>query len=435
MIRDNRLTFMSLYFASIGYKQSLQNLFSLITLPFVKEDKLREKLHKNFSKRHGNAPVFSYSSARASLSALLKASNIGKNDEVIISSFSCLAVPTAIISTGARPVYYDLDIKTLNVTKESLSQLITKNTKAIIFQHTLGITVSTSVKDELNLDDDILIIEDCALSLGSTYNNQLIGDNSDAAIFSLELSKTISCGWGGLLLVNKPQLKKALMLQYKDTNQLDFIKSIRMSLQASISGILYSPAFYFFGKYLISIFFKVGLFAGSTPISEEKGIIAEDFVCKLPKTLLTLANIQISRIDEISRINNNNYKKIKQHLTKLKFHVFENQHHFDKSVSPRVPLLVRDRNNFIGFFKKNGIEVGTWFDGPLTPLPGDPIFNFSKYKYPNSNFLADHIVNLPCHSKMNEFYLNKIMNLLEDYTFKYPNFSKLKFKNSNDYNE
>ena len=179
MIRDNRLTFISLYFASIGYKQSLQNLFSLFTLPFSKEDKLREKLHKNFSKRHGNAPVFSYSSARASLSALLKASNIGENDEVIISSFSCLAVPTAIISSGARPVYYDLDIKTLNVTKESLSQLITKKTKAIIFQHTLGITVSTSVKEELNLDD-ILIIEDCALSLGSTYNNQLIGDNSDA---------------------------------------------------------------------------------------------------------------------------------------------------------------------------------------------------------------------------------------------------------------
>mgnify|MGYP006118928087 CR=1 FL=1 len=90
-----------------------------------------------------------------------------------------------------------------------------------------------------------------------------------------------------------------------------------------------------------------------------------------------------------------------------------------------MPFLVKDKISFIQFFKARGIEIGTWFDGPLSPLPSEPVFNYDKTKYPNSCFIAKHIVNLPCHSKMDSYHLRLIENSLIDFAEIYPDHSDL----------
>ena len=425
MTRVNKFKFLTLYFSSIGLKQSLQNLLSILKMPFISEEELRLTFHKNFSARFNNKAVFSFSSARASLSACLKAMGVNRGDEVLISSFTCLAVPTAVIAAGALPKYYDIDPDTINIDKKSLKNLISKKTKAIVLQHTLGIPVSIdAIKDSLS-NKEIIIIEDCALSIGSTMNRALVGTKADAAIFSLELSKTISCGWGGVLLVNNKQLEKKVSQHYDGVGNIRLLKSLRMAIQTSLSGVLYSPNVYFMGKYVIALFFKFGFFGASTPNIEEKGGVEEDFVSKLPKSLLTLSSMQIKRFDEITSIHAKHSLRIRNKLKKLNYRILGSYSNKNNSVSPRVPLLVKDRTSFINFFRDRGIEIGTWFDGPLSPLPKYSVFNYDKANYPNSCFIAKHIVNIPCHIKMKDYHLELIEEALADFSLSHPDHADL----------
>jgi len=395
-------------------------------MPFNSEEELRLTFHKNFSARFNNKAVFSFSSARASLCACLKAMGVNRGDEVLISSFTCLAVPTAVIAAGASPIYYDIDPDTMNIDKKSLKNLISKKTKAIVLQHTLGIPVSIdAIKDSLS-NKEIIIIEDCALSIGSTMNRALVGTKADAAIFSLELSKTISCGWGGVLLVNNKQLETKVIQYYNGVENIRLLKSLRMAIQTSLSGVLYSPNVYFMGKYFIALFFKFGFFGASTPNIEEKGVVEGDFISKLPKSLIPLAIIQIARFEEIISIHAEYSLRIRSKLNKLNYHVLGCYSNHDKSVSPRVPFLVKDKTFFIDFFKDRGIEVGTWFDGPLSPLPKESIFGYDKANYPNSCFIARHIVNLPCHAKMRSYDLTLIERTLVDFALSHPGHSDFK---------
>lgn len=423
MLRVNKLNFLTLYFSSIGLKQSLQNVVGLLKMPFNNEEELRLTFHRKFSAKFNNKAVFSYSSARASLCACLKAMGVNGEDEVLISSLTCLAVPTAVVAAGASPKYYDIDPDTMNVEKESLNNLISKKTKAIVIQHTLGSTVSIDdIKDFLS-NTDIIIIEDCALSIGSTLDKKLIGTKADAAIFSLELSKTISCGWGGVLLVNNKQLEMKVSKHYEGVGNIRLLKSLRMAIQTSLSGVLYSSNVYFIGKYFIALFFKLGFFDASTPNIEERGGVEGDFISKLPKSLLPLANIQITRFKEITSIHAEYSLRIRSKLHKLNYHILGSYSNHDNSVSPRVPFLVKDKTSFINFFKDRGIEIGTWFDGPLSPLPKESVFNYDKANYPNSCFIAKHIVNLPCHAKMGNYHLTLIEDALADFALSHPDHS------------
>lgn len=425
MTRVNKLKFLTLYFSSIGLRQSLLNFLSILKMPFISEEHLRLTFHKNFSSRFNNKAVFSFSSARASLSACLKSIGIKRGDEVLISSFTCLAVPTAVIAAGASPKYYDIDLNTMNANKKALKKLISKKTKAIVLQHTLGIPVSIdAIKDSIS-NKEIIIIEDCALSIGSSMGKSLVGTRADAAIFSLELSKTISCGWGGVLLVNNKKLETKVSQHYDGVRNISLLKSLRMAIQTSLSGVLYSPNVYFMGKYVIALFFKFGFFGASTPNIEEKGEVEEDFVSKLPKSLLTLSSMQIKRFDEIISIHAKHSLRIRNKLKKLNYRILGSYSNKNNSVSPRVPLLVKDRTSFINFFRDRGIEIGTWFDGPLSPLPKDSVFNYDKVNYPNSCFIAKYIVNIPCHAKMKDYHLELIEEALVDFSLRYPNHSDL----------
>jgi perosamine synthetase len=419
MLLKNRTRFLSLYFSSIGWKQSLHLFSSILILPFINKDKSRSQFHGSFSKKFKKHSCYSYSSGRASLAACLKASGIEKGDEVLLSSFTCLAVPTAVVALGAVPKYCDIDPVTLNIDPNLIKQHISNKTRAIVVQHTLGsIACVNSIKDLL-ADRDVLIIEDCALSLGSAQNQRLIGTSADATIFSLELSKTISSGWGGVLLVNNEELEENVRNDYKNTKEIRLSKSLRMAFQTAFCGILYSPNVYFLGKFVVALFFKLRLFGASTPECELEGTVESDFISKLPKVLLPLAREQIERFDEITSNHKVNSIRIIKKLHELNYSVLGEYLEDNYSVSPRVPFLVKERKVFVDFFMTRGIEVGSWFDGPLSPLPEKQNFNYIAANYPKASFVACHIVNLPCHARLKSNDLVLIEDTLKDFSKKF----------------
>ena len=97
----------------------------------------------------------------------------------------------------------------------------------------------------------------------------------------MELSKTLSCGWGGVLVVNEPKLAVKVRAHYVSVPEPKAGRVIRMALQAALSGLCYKPKLYFLGKYFVAVAFKLGIFSRSTPAEEFCGRVADDFVTKL----------------------------------------------------------------------------------------------------------------------------------------------------------
>jgi dTDP-4-amino-4,6-dideoxygalactose transaminase len=366
-------------------------------------------------RRTGSAGAFSFSSARGALSAVLTAGGVGPGDEVLLSSYTCLAVPTGVLGAGATPTYCDVDPTTLNVTRQSVEASVTARTRAIVVQHTLGSVAPVDEIIALAREKAILVIEDCALAIGSSADGAPVGALGDAAIYSMELSKTMSVGWGGILTVNEPQLAERMTERYADIDELPTRRALQMALQTVVCGFCYLPALFWLGKYVVYYGFKHAVFRPSTPDAEFNGLIATNFVAKLPGPQAALARHQWMRFDTIADACAANGRRIRKCLRRLGYEPLGRAEDGAVIVAPRVSLLVADRSQIIARFQRDGVDLGSWFDGPMSPLPKTGAFNYDRNQFPNATFLASHIINIPCHSRLSESDLERIEQIMESY--------------------
>ena len=126
------------------------------------------------------------------LYAILSSLDIGRGDEVIITGFTCAVVPNAVLRAGAIPVYCDISVDNFGTCSKSLSTLITSRTRVIIAQHTFGIPCDIDRIAKVAKINGIILVEDCALSLGSKLKGRSLGTYGDFAIFSTDHSKPIN---------------------------------------------------------------------------------------------------------------------------------------------------------------------------------------------------------------------------------------------------
>jgi dTDP-4-amino-4,6-dideoxygalactose transaminase len=145
------------------------------------------------------ANVVSINSCTEALFLACEMLGIGPGDEVIIPSIHFVGAANAILSTGARPVFCDVDSRTLNATVNDIAFGYTDKTKAVIINHYGGIPC-----DILNIKRwcytwQIKLIEDSACSLGAALNGQHCGTFGDIGVWSFDAMKLITTGDGGMV--------------------------------------------------------------------------------------------------------------------------------------------------------------------------------------------------------------------------------------------
>ena len=132
-----------------------------------------------------------------------------KGKEVIIPSIHFIGAVNAIIANGGKPVFCDVNFKTLNTSIEYIEPLITNNTKAIVLLHYGG--YPCDIQPILSLADQkgIIVIEDAATALGASYHGQACGTLADYGVWSFDAMKTISTGDGGMIYAkNSSQIER-----------------------------------------------------------------------------------------------------------------------------------------------------------------------------------------------------------------------------------
>lgn len=161
-----------------------------------------ERLENAISKRLCCKHVLAVSNCTNALEMAVKAIGIQPGDEVIVSSYSFISSATCVLSAGGIPVFADIDYDTWNFDIDSLLKCITENTRAIIPVHFGGQPCDMENICRIAKKFNLKIIEDAAQALGASFNDRMVGSIGDIGCFSMQSSKNLTCGEGGIIATN-----------------------------------------------------------------------------------------------------------------------------------------------------------------------------------------------------------------------------------------
>lgn len=172
-----------------------------------------EKFEELISQYIGRRYAVVFNSGTSALHCLLIAYGIGRDDEVIVPSFSFIATANSPLFVEAKPIFADIEEITYGLDPEDVRKKITPRTKAIIPIH-YGGAVSLKIKELAFLakEHSILLIEDAAESFGAKLDGKKVGTFGDAAMFSFCQTKVFTTGEGGCIVTDSENIYKKLKL-------------------------------------------------------------------------------------------------------------------------------------------------------------------------------------------------------------------------------
>lgn len=163
--------------------------------------------------------------AALEMAALL--AQVGAGDEVVVPSFTFVTSANAFAKFGARIRFADVASSSMNASVETIAPLINERTKVVVVVHYGGNAVELCELRKICDARGIVLVEDCAHSLFSKGDSGPVGLTGDVSTFSFHETKNISCGEGGLLVVNNPLLlDRAFTIRDKGTNRRAFFEGL-----------------------------------------------------------------------------------------------------------------------------------------------------------------------------------------------------------------
>jgi dTDP-4-amino-4,6-dideoxygalactose transaminase len=180
-----------------------------------------EALERELAAYVGAPHAVGVNSGTDALHLALVAAGVGAGDEVVVPAFTFFATAEAVSYTGATPVFADIDAATFNLDPHSLRKLINKKTKAVIAVHLFGQCAPLDEISRLCKDKGIVLVEDCAQSLGAGYQGRRAGSWGDFGCFSFYPTKNLAAaGDAGLITTKYSQADSTLrMLRHHGSRQ------------------------------------------------------------------------------------------------------------------------------------------------------------------------------------------------------------------------
>ncbi|MFM7817269.1 MAG: DegT/DnrJ/EryC1/StrS family aminotransferase, partial [Verrucomicrobiota bacterium] len=143
----------------------------------------------------------------------LKLLGIGPGDEVVMPSISFVASANAAVERGAKPVFCDVDRRTLNATAETIDAVLTPRTKAVVLIHYGGLPADMDPILDLLRPRGIRVVEDSACSVASTYKGRACGTLGDIGVWSFDPAKILVTGDGGMVFSADPEMARRVELE------------------------------------------------------------------------------------------------------------------------------------------------------------------------------------------------------------------------------
>ena len=352
-----------------------------------------------------NSQAYAFNSGRSAWLAILKSLCLNPGDEVLVQAFTCNAAINPILACNLNPIYVDCD-DTFNMDVNDLKNKLSYKSKVVLVQHTFGQPADMDNIAKVCQEHKLILIEDCAHSLGAEYQEKPVGTFGKASFFSFSRDKVISSVYGGMAITNDLNLGNRIKLFQEECDHPSVFWTIQQLLHPVLVNYIIIPCYYFpwLGKIILNFFQIVGLLSKSVHKKEKRGEFPNYFPKKLPKALGLLALNQLKKLD---RFNEHRQKIADLYAKEFGF--------FQKSTKGRIflkfPLLSKDILNEAR--KKRLLLDDGWRKSPIVPLDTNlDMMRYIKGSCPEAEKISNMIVNLPTHININEQEVKRIIDLL-----------------------
>ena len=353
-------------------KQDLREAIRVIKTGQITMSKVTKKFEQKFAKFIGaKYALMVNSGSSANLLSVYAAcspyrkNKFKRNDEVIIPSLCWSTSLWPLVQAGLKPVFIDINPKTLNVDVEEVIKNITKKTKVIMAVHILGGSTNMQKLTKIIKKKKIILIEDTCESLGSKYNKKFLGTFGDFGTYSFYYSHQISSGEGGMIVCNN----------YNDYSILHSLRSHGWTRNLKIE-----KKFKHIDKKFI--FYNMGFNLRPTDVTAAIGYN------------------QFKRLKKFQKQRNYNREKI---INSIKASPkWKNQFSFQKIIkhcTPSwfgLPIFInkkykKNKRQYINFLESSGIETRPIISGNFINQPAIKKFKLNKENknFPNAQQVED----------------------------------------------
>jgi CDP-4-dehydro-6-deoxyglucose reductase, E1 len=366
-------------------KEDLQKGINVLKTGRLTISKITHKFEKTFAKKNeSNFALMCNSGSSANLLMVAAACNplrknsLKKGDEVILPAICWSTSLWPLVQHGLKPIFVDIDIKTLNISIKDLKKKITEKTKAIMCVHILG--VSTNMSEILSIckKKKLMLFEDTCESLGSKFKKKKLGNFGDFASYSFYYSHQITSGEGGMVVC-------------KNKDDYELLKCLRSH------GWSRNTKFhnYYKKKY--------------KNLDEKFLFINSGYNLRPLDVTAAIANNQYKRLDQFMKTRSDNRKLIIDTITECK--KWNNQFIFiepEKEMSPSwfgLPILINKRlkkkkTTLLRLLDKKNIENRPIVSGNFLNQPAIKLYNLStKNKFFNSQLVEESGFFIGLHTK------------------------------------
>jgi perosamine synthetase len=343
-------------------KEEIQAVSEVLSSGWLAHGEYNHKFEDSFCQYLGVSNAISMNSCTSALIAALAALDI--DGEVIIPSMTWVSTANAVRIVGATPVFADVNIKTRNITAETIAAKITPRTQAVIVVHFGGQPCEMTGIMKLCKSRGLHLIEDSAETLGATWEGKQAG-SFGIGCFSFFPTKNITTGEGGMLTTNEPVVAK----------------KIKTYIAHGVSTTTFERE-----------------------RSEKPWIRAAEMVGYNFRLSNILAAIGFHQMAKLDKMNNQRIKIAEKYnkailnsgLPIMPPFVSEGATHVYQMYTIQVPRLIR--NSVVNTLKKDGIGASVHFDPPVHLQK--PYLDGSIVDLPNTEILANTLITLPIYPNM-----------------------------------
>jgi perosamine synthetase len=187
-------------------EEEIAAVAAVLRTPYLSLGPKLAEFERNIARYIGVGNAIGVSSGTAGLHLCVRALGIGAGDEVIVPSFTFVAVANVLRYEHAVPVFVDIEPGTLNLDAGRIEAAITPRTKAILVVHTFGCPADLAEILEVARRHHLYLIEDACEAIGAEYDGRKVGVHGDAGVFAFYPNKQITTGEGGAVVTNDSRL-------------------------------------------------------------------------------------------------------------------------------------------------------------------------------------------------------------------------------------
>lgn len=201
-------------------KEEIEEVLNVLNSGWITEASKTREFEQMIAEFTGSKYVCILSNGTVTLFAALSALGIGPGDEVIVPDFTMVASSNAVLLTGAKPIFVDIEKESLCLDLNAVENKISKKTRAIMPVHLNGRSCDMAKLLKIAKKNKLYIVEDAAQALGSYFKNKHLGTFGNIGSFSFSTPKIITTGQGGALVTNNKKLYEKI-IRLKDFGRIN----------------------------------------------------------------------------------------------------------------------------------------------------------------------------------------------------------------------